>query len=103
MLIVRSGALNFSIYSFINIHFFRVFDVKYPQKEYSFDFGRAIYDSVQEEQFKGMGFSKAIMSFDFGPVFENKGFLTIFAIDSDSEIYYASLSTLIMGIKYVTT
>uniref|UniRef100_A0A914QN41 Uncharacterized protein n=1 Tax=Panagrolaimus davidi TaxID=227884 RepID=A0A914QN41_9BILA len=76
-----------------------VIDAKYPQKEHRIDCKSVIHGSIKEEQFKGFRLSKVIISFDFGPCFVDKNYITIFAIDNESEIYYTSLSTLSSSIK----
>jgi hypothetical protein len=78
-----------------------VIDVKHPQKEHQIDCKSVIHGSIKEEQFKGFGLSKVIVSFDFGPCFVDKNYITIFANDNESEIYYTSLSTLSSSIKFV--
>uniref|UniRef100_A0A914Z1V9 Nuclear pore complex protein Nup88 n=1 Tax=Panagrolaimus superbus TaxID=310955 RepID=A0A914Z1V9_9BILA len=77
----------------------KVIDVKYPQREHTIDCKSVIHGSIKEDQFKGFGLSKVIVSFDFGPCFVDKSFITIFAIDNESEIYYTSLSALSSCIK----
>jgi hypothetical protein len=74
-------------------------DVKYPQKEHRNGCKSVIYGSIKKEQLKGFGLSKVIVSFDCGPCFVNKNFITIFAIDNESEIYYTSSSILSSSIK----
>jgi hypothetical protein len=77
----------------------RVIDVKYPQKEHILDFKPVIHGSVKEDQFKGFGMSKVIVSFSFGPIFSDKNFITVFAVDNESEIYYTSFMTLNTNVK----
>uniref|UniRef100_A0A914QP14 Uncharacterized protein n=1 Tax=Panagrolaimus davidi TaxID=227884 RepID=A0A914QP14_9BILA len=68
-------------------------------QEHRIDCKSVIHGSIKEEQFKGFVLSKIIVSFDFGPCFVDKNYVTIFAVDNESEIYYASLSTLSSSIK----
>ena len=72
----------------------RIFDTKFPEISYDLNFKAAIGNSVKEEEpTDGFGLKKTITTFDFGCVFgEENPFLTVFAIDNDSEIYYSGVS-----------
>ena len=73
----------------------RIFDTKFPDVSYDLNFKTTVGGSKNEEEksIDGFGLKKTITTFDFGCVFgEECPFLTVFAVDNDSEIYYAGIS-----------
>uniref|UniRef100_A0AC34QDA4 Nuclear pore complex protein Nup88 n=1 Tax=Panagrolaimus sp. JU765 TaxID=591449 RepID=A0AC34QDA4_9BILA len=70
----------------------RIFDVKFPEIWYDVNFKSAVLNSVKEDQLGGFGLNRAIISFDFGSIFNKRDpFSMIYAVDNEGEIYYCGL------------
>ncbi|KAE9548874.1 hypothetical protein FO519_007916 [Halicephalobus sp. NKZ332] len=74
----------------------RIFDTKFPEVNYDINFKTVVGNSTKnqgEQSIDGFGLKKTITTFDFGRVFgEENPFLTVYAVDNDSEIYYSGVS-----------